>query len=67
MRRGFCLLGSADSFCRRHTRETLQVEGWSGITYANVERDEGTEIRDLDQRSWGGAFGELAKMSASCH
>ena len=65
MRRGLSLLASADSFWRRHTGEILRVEGWSGITYASMERDEGTEIRNLDQGSWGGAFGELAKMNAS--
>lgn len=36
------------------------VEGWprTRIFLAGMERDEETELRMLDQRSWGGASGE---------
>ena len=44
----------------------LPVEGWprTRIFFAGIERDEDTEFRMLDQRSWGGAFGEDGRESS---
>jgi hypothetical protein len=42
------------------------VEGWprTRIFLAGIERDEETELRMLDQRSWGGASGEDERESS---
>jgi hypothetical protein len=44
----------------------LPVEGWprTRTFFAGIERDEDTELRMLDQRSCGGAFGEDGRESS---
>ena len=64
--RGSSLPASAGGFWRRaDTRVLLPVEGWprTRIFFAGIERDEDTELRMLDQRSSGGAFGEDGRES----
>jgi hypothetical protein len=60
------LLASAVGFWRRaETRVLLPVEGWprTRIFFAGIEREEETELRMLDQRSWGGTSGEDGRES----
>lgn len=44
----------------------LPVEGWprTRIFLAGIEREEETELRIVDQRSWGGASGDDGRESS---